>query len=82
MDSQVKTVYETLSVPEREDYKENMNLLDNFIKDLIRLKSSGELIKGNLDSLIFNRYYKIKEINKHNRWIITFNLLYFKCDDK
>ena len=61
---ETKTVYETLTLKERNNYYDKLIILDRYIEELKRLRSNGRLIDGDLDDLILSTFYRIKEASK------------------
>ena len=63
---ETKTVYETLTLKERNNYYDKLIILDRYIEELKRLRSNGRLIDGDLDDLVLSTFYRIKEASKWN----------------
>ena len=61
---ETKTVFETLSISEQIEYQKKKKILSSYIKELTKLELSGRLVTDNLDSLVFNIFYKVKEASK------------------
>ena len=61
---ETKTVFETLTFTQKTEYQNKLFLLDKYIEELKRLRSNGRLIDSNLDNLVFNIFYKVKEASK------------------
>ena len=61
---ETKTVYETLTLKERNNYYDKLIILDRYIEELKRLRSNGRLIDGDLDDLVLSTFYRIKEASK------------------